>query len=75
MSTRDELVSFARHTAHELNNTVAALSMAAELAIDALPEDSDDLSSLLERVQRCAAKIATTLDALPDAAEGWPLED
>lgn len=76
MSTRNELVSFARHTAHDLNNTVAALSMAVELAIDELPEGSDDdLSSLLERVQRCAAKIATTVDALPGRAEDWPLED
>jgi len=75
MSTRDELVSFARHTGHDLNNTVAALSMAVELAIDVLPEDSDDLSSLLERVQRCAAKIATTVDGLPAKAEAWPLED
>jgi signal transduction histidine kinase len=75
MSARDGLVSFARHTAHDLNNTVAALSMAVELAIDELPDDSDDLSSLLERVQRCAAKIATTVDALPATAETWPLED
>lgn len=75
MSARDELVSFARHTAHDLNNTVAALSMAVELALDELPDDSDDLSSLLERVQRCAAKIATTVDALPASAETWPLED
>lgn len=75
MSTRDELISFAHHTAHELNNTVAALSMAVELAIDVLPDDSDDLSSLLERVQRCAAKIASTVDELQVTAEGWPLED
>lgn len=75
MSARDELVSFARHTAHDLNNTVAALSMAVELAIDILPEDSDDLLSLLERVQRCAAKIATTVETLPADAEAWPLED
>ena len=75
MSTRNELVSFARHTAHDLNNTVAALSMAVELAIDELPDDRDDLSSLLERVQRAAAKIATTVDALPGRAEDWPLED
>ena len=34
MSARDELISFARHSAHDLNNTVAALSMAVELAID-----------------------------------------
>ena len=75
MSTRDELISFARHTAHELNNTVAAMSMAVELAIDILPDDNDDLESLLERVQKCAVKIATTLEDLPSAAEGWPLED
>ena len=75
MSARDELISFARHTAHELNNTVAALSMAVELAIDELPEDDDDLSSLLERVQRCSAKIATTVEELQVKAEDWPLED
>jgi signal transduction histidine kinase len=75
MSARDDLVAFARHAAHDLNNTVAALSMAVELAIDELPDDSDDLSSLLERVQRCAGKIAATVDALPGSAETWPLED
>jgi signal transduction histidine kinase len=75
MSTREELVAFARHTAHELNNTVAALSMAVELAIDELPEDDADLSSLLERVQRCTVKIAATVDELQVKAEGWPLED
>ena len=76
MSSREELVSFAEHAAHTLNNTVAALSMAVELAIDILPEGGDDdLASLLERVQRNAAKLAAAVDGLPAAAEAWPLAD
>ena len=68
---RDELVSFARHTAHDLNNTVAALTMAVELAIDMLPEDDADLSGLLERVERNAAKLSAAIEAMPAAAEAW----
>lgn len=75
MSAREEIVSFAVQTAHDLNNTVAALTMAVELAVDVLPEDDEDLASLLERVQRSAAKLASTIHALPAAAEAWPLED
>lgn len=75
MSARDELVSFAEHAAHDLNNTLAALSMAVELATDELPDGSDDLSSLLERVQRSTVKLAAKIDALPASAEAWPLSD
>lgn len=75
MNTREDVVSFAVHAAHDLNNTVAALTMAVELAIDELPEGDEDLSSLLERVQRCAAKLASTVEAMPASAEAWPLND
>lgn len=75
MSARDELVSFAEKVAHDLNNTVAGLSMAVELALDVVPDGIDDLSELLERVQRSAAKLAATIEALPATAETWPLED
>ena len=75
MSTRDELVTFAEKSAHELNNTVAAISMALELALDMLPEGDEDLTSLLERVQRSAAKLATEIEALPASAQSWPLDD
>ncbi|MDK9899847.1 hypothetical protein [Klebsiella pneumoniae] len=75
MSTREDLVAFARHSAHDLNNTVAALTMAVELAIDMLPADDEDLSSLLERVQRNAAKLSATVDELPASAEAWELTD
>lgn len=75
MSTRDELVSFAEQAAHDLNNTVAALSMAVELALDVVPEDNDDLSSLLERVQRSTIKLGAAVDGLPATAEAWPLDD
>lgn len=75
MSSRDELVEFARKSAHDLNNTLAALSMSVELAVDVLPDGNDDLSSLLERVQRCATKLAADVRALPAAAETWPLLD
>jgi hypothetical protein len=74
MSTRDELISFARQSAHDLNNTLAALSMAVELAIDVLPEDNDDLSSLMERVLKCATKLSSEVDELPANAESWPLD-
>lgn len=73
MSSRDELVSFARQSAHDLNNTLAALSMAVELAVDVLPEGDGDLVSLMERVQRCATKLSAEVDALPASAEAWPL--
>lgn len=75
MNTRDELVSFARASAHDLNNTVAALTMAVELAIEMLPEDDEELSSLLERVQRNAAKLASTIEAMPASAEAWELTE
>lgn len=76
MNARGELVAFAEQATHSLNNTVAALSMAVELAIDVLPEGGDDdLASLLERVQRNAAKLAAAVDGLPAAAEDWPLAD
>lgn len=76
MSAREELVSFAEQAAHNLNNTLAALSMAVEMAIDVVPEGGDDdLASLLERVQRNAVKLAATVDGLPATAETWPLED
>ncbi|WP_310529831.1 histidine kinase dimerization/phospho-acceptor domain-containing protein [Nocardioides sp.] len=76
MSLRDELVLFAEHAAHDLNNSLAALSMAVELALDVLPDSSDaDLSDLLERVQRSTIKLAETVDALPASAEAWPLPD
>ena len=73
MSSRDELISFARQSAHDLNNTLAALSMAVELAIDVLPDDNEDLSSLMERVLKCATKLAAEVDELPASAEAWPL--
>ena len=75
MSARDDLVSFAEQAAHDLNNTVAGLSMAVELALDIVPEGIDDLADLLERVQRSAAKLAATIEALPASAAAWPLED
>lgn len=75
LSSRDELISFARQSAHDLNNTVAALSMAVELAIDVLPDDDEDLSSLMARVHKCAIKLAAEVDALPASAEAWPLLD
>ena len=37
------------------------------------PRTTTTWRCLLERVQRCSVKIATTLDDLPSAAEGWPL--
>lgn len=74
MSTSDELVSFAEQAAHDLNNTVAALSMAVELALEVLEEGNEDLSSLLDRVQRCTVKLGATIDGLPASAEAWPLE-
>ena len=75
-SARDDLVSFAGQAAHDLNNTVAALTMAVELAIDVLPDDADaDLASLLERVQRNAAKLPVTVDSLPARAQDWPIQD
>ena len=73
-SSRDELISFAQQSAHDLNNTVAALSMAVELAIDVLPDDNEDLSSLMERVMKCTTKLAAEVDGLPANAEAWPLE-
>ncbi len=73
MSTREELISFARQSAHDLNNTLAALTMAAELAIDVLPDDNEDLSSLMERVLKCATKLAAEVDELAVNAEAWPL--
>ncbi|MEO5666400.1 MAG: hypothetical protein ABIR39_24270 [Nocardioides sp.] len=75
MTTRDELISFARQSAHDLNNTLAALSMAVEMAIDLLPDDDEDLSSLLARVHKCSIKLATEVDVLPASAEAWPLLD
>ena len=75
MSAREELVAFAEQAAHDLNNTVAALSMAIELAIDVLPDDSDDLTSLLERVQRSTVKLGAAVDALPASAAAWPMDD
>lgn len=75
MSTRDELVAFAEHAAHDLNNTLAALSMAVELAIDEVSDGSDDLTSLLERLQRSTVKLAAKVDALPASAQAWPLDD
>ncbi|UUZ59751.1 hypothetical protein [Nocardioides sp. B-3] len=73
MSTRDELISFARQSAHDLNNTPAALSMAVELAIDVLPDDNEDLSSLMERVLKCSTKLSAEVDTLPANAEARPL--
>ncbi|PUA80648.1 hypothetical protein [Nocardioides currus] len=75
MSTRDELVSFARRSAHDLNNTVAALSMAVEIALDMAPEGDEDMTGLLERIHRNAVKLGETVDGLPDRAREWPLED
>jgi hypothetical protein len=75
VSTRDQLVSFAEQAAHDLNNTVAALSMAVELAFDELPEGNEELSSLLDRLQRSTVKLAAKVDALPASAEAWPLDD
>ena len=49
--------------------------MAVELAIDMLPEDDEDLASLLERVQRNATKLSATVDALPASAEAWELTE
>ncbi|EON23235.1 MULTISPECIES: hypothetical protein [Nocardioides] len=75
MSTREELVAFAEQAAHDLKNTVAAITMAVELAIDVLPEGSDDdLAGLLERVQRNATKLASSLQELPAKAADWPLD-
>ena len=75
VTTRDELISFARQSAHGLNNTLAALSMAVELAIDVLPDGDEDLSSLMERVLKCSTKLSAEVDALPASAEAWPIED
>ena len=75
MSARDDLVSFSVKAAHDLNNTVAALTMALEMALDEVPEGEEDLASLLERVQRSAAKLAASIDDLPASAEAWPLSD
>ncbi len=75
LSSRDDLISFARQSAHDLHNTLAALSMAVELAIDVIPEGDEDLSSLLDRVYKCATKLAAEVNELPAWAAAWPLLD
>lgn len=75
MSVRDELISFAEQAAHDLNNTVAAISMALELALDELPEADDELASLLDHARGCADRLAKSVAALPTAAADWSLDD
>ena len=75
MNTRDELIAFAEQTAHELKNSIAAIAMAAEMALDEAPAGVPELEALLTRMQGSATRLAALVDTLPAAANVWPLTE
>lgn len=74
MSSNSDLITFAEQAAHDLNNPLAAISMAVEMAMDEAPAGSQEVITLLERVQGSVARLASMIDDLPNAAATWTAE-
>ena len=75
MTSRDELVAFSRKARHDLQNPVAAVTLALELAQDEIASGGDDVEELVSRALRSAERLSEALDALPGRAADWPIED
>ena len=75
MTSRDDLVAFSRKARHDLQNPVAAVTLALELAQDELATGGEDVEDLIGRALRSAERLSEALDALPGRAADWPLED
>ncbi len=75
MTSRDDLVSFSRRARHDLQNPVAAVTLALELAQEEIAEGGEDVADLVSRALRSAERLSEALDALPGRAADWPIED
>jgi signal transduction histidine kinase len=75
VTSRDELVAFSRKARHDLQNPVAAVTLALELAQDEIASGGDDVEELVSRALRSAERLSEALDTLPSRAADWPLED
>jgi signal transduction histidine kinase len=75
VTSRDDLVAFARKARHDLQNPVAAVTLALELAQDEMASGADDVDELVGRALRSAERLSEALDELPGRAAEWPLED
>ena len=74
MTSRDDLVAFSRKARHDLQNPVAAVTLALELAQDEIACGGDDVEELVSRALRSAERLSAALDTLPGRAADWPLE-
>ena len=75
MTSRDDLVAFSRKARHDLQNPLAAVTLALELAQDEMASGGEDVEDLVGRALRSAERLSEALDALPARAADWPLED
>jgi signal transduction histidine kinase len=75
VTSHDELVAFARKARHDLQNPVAAVTLALELAQDEIASGGDEVEDLVSRALRSAERLSEALDALPARAADWPPAD
>jgi signal transduction histidine kinase len=75
VTSRDDLVAFSRKARHDLQNPLAAVTLALELAQDEMASGGEDVEDLVGRALRSAERLSEALDALPARAADWPLED
>ncbi|WP_457207185.1 histidine kinase dimerization/phospho-acceptor domain-containing protein [Nocardioides sp. P5_C9_2] len=75
MTSRDDLVAFSRRARHDLQNPLAAVTLALELAQDEIATGGDDVEDLVGRALRSAERLSEALDTLPARAAEWPVED
>jgi hypothetical protein len=74
VTSRDDLVAFSRRTRHDLQNPVAAVTLALELAQEEIADGGDDVADLIGRALRSAERLSEALDTLPARAAEWPVE-
>jgi signal transduction histidine kinase len=75
VTSRDDLVAFSRRARHDLQNPVAAVTLALELAQDEIATGGEDVEDLIGRALRSAERLSEALDTLPERAADWPIED
>jgi signal transduction histidine kinase len=75
VTSRDDLVAFSRRARHDLQNPVAAVTLALELAQDEIATGGEDVEDLIGRALRSAERLSEALDTLPERAAEWPIED
>jgi signal transduction histidine kinase len=75
VTSRDDLVAFSRKARHDLQNPVAAVTLALELAQEEIADGGDDVEDLIGRALRSAERLSAAVDELPGRAADWPLED